>query len=228
MRLRFLVEGNTEGNYINQILIPYLLGIGIKAFSAQKVTTSSHRERQFKGGSVSYEKFIRELIRLIKSDTNAIYTTMLDYYALPKDFKNTDNDTPEAIEDKIKNDIENEIGSYPTRIIPYIQKHEFETLLLVKPQEIGNYFGDTNKVSGLLSEIRGYSDIEDINNTPEGAPSKRIERYFPAYVSSKSTAGPIIAKRIGLDLMRTRCKKFNAWINKIEEASKQNLNQESL
>jgi len=69
-----------------------------------------------------------------------------------------------------------------------------------------------------LSRIReGASSPEDIDDSPEMAPSKRILRILPDY--EKALAGPAIAKRIGLPTLRRECPHFNQWIDKIETAA---------
>ncbi len=217
MRLRFLVEGQTEESFVNNVLVPHLWDRGIDARTAQKVTTSHRRGQVHKGGVTSYQRFIGELVRLLKEDPGAAITTMIDYYGLPGDFF-PDNapDSPESVETRIKHDAEEQIGSYPHRILPYVQLHEFETLLLSGPGEIGRYFGDVNAVDMLSREIAPFGDLEKVNDTPEGAPSKRIIRHFPAYARGKRTAGPMIAERIGLSVVREACQRFNRWVEQLE------------
>jgi len=55
---------------------------------------------------------------------------------------------------------------------------------------------------------------EDINETPEGAPSKRILRIFPGY--RKLLHGPTIAERIGLKTIREQCPHFDDWLTRLE------------
>lgn len=217
MRLGFLVEGQTEETFVNNVLIPHLYERGVQARTAQKITTSSRRGTLHKGGAVPYNRFIRELVRLLKQDSGIVFTTLIDYYALPDDYFPGDQGTePSAVESKIRHDIEAQIGAYPDRIIPYVQLHEFETLLLAAPAELGSYFDDQPATDALSREISSFESPEEVNNTPEGAPSKRIMRHFPPYGRSKATAGPIIADRIGLTRMRTVCPRFGSWVDRLE------------
>lgn len=218
MRLRFLVEGQSEESFVNNALVPYLWERGVEACTAQKLTTSRRRDRLNKGGIVPYERFLGELGRLMKEDSAAVFTTMLDLYGLPEDyFPEGEPDSAESVEDRVREGIESTVGSYPRRIIPYIQQHEFETLLLTKPDEIGAHYGDDRAARKLAEEISRFDDVERVNRSVDGAPSKRITRYFPAYGRGKSTAGPMIAGRIGLPYLRQRCRRFDKWITQLEQ-----------
>lgn len=217
MRLGFLVEGQTEETFVNNVLVPHLYERGVQARTAQKITTSRRRGTLYKGGAVPYDRFIRELARLLKQDSGVVFTTMIDYYALPGDYFPGDQRTePSGVEAKIRHDIEAHIGSYPERIIPYVQLHEFETLLLAAPEELALYFDDQPATDALSREISPFDTPEKVNDTPEGAPSKRIMRHFPPYGRSKATAGPIIADRIGLARLRTACPRFGDWVDRLE------------
>ena len=49
------------------------------------------------------------------------------------------------------------------------------------------------------------------------APSKRLIQEVPAYKHLKSIAGPAIAARIGLTVLRNRCPHFNEWVTRLEQ-----------
>ena len=53
---------------------------------------------------------------------------------------------------------------------------------------------------------------------PETAPSKRILKVYPKY--RKTTQGPVIVQRIGLDKIRVECKHFDWWVSTLEELGK--------
>jgi hypothetical protein len=57
---------------------------------------------------------------------------------------------------------------------------------------------------------------EEINESPQTAPSKRIIRYIPDYESQKAQVGPMVAEDIGLTLLREKCPHFGEWITKLE------------
>ncbi|MBK8042873.1 MAG: DUF4276 family protein [Haliscomenobacter sp.] len=62
----------------------------------------------------------------------------------------------------------------------------------------------------------GQTNPEEINESPETAPSKRIIQYLPDYEGQKAQVGPLVAEDIGLNLLRQKCPHFNDWINKLE------------
>jgi hypothetical protein len=55
---------------------------------------------------------------------------------------------------------------------------------------------------------------EWINDNPHTAPSKRIEKIFPAY--DKPEHPLLAALDIGLDTIRRECPLFDAWVNRLE------------
>ena len=48
-------------------------------------------------------------------------------------------------------------------------------------------------------------------------PSKRIIAQFPEYKDLKTTVGPRMAERIGLENIRSKCPHFKAWIGRLEK-----------
>jgi uncharacterized protein DUF4276 len=74
-----------------------------------------------------------------------------------------------------------------------------------------------NKLRSVLDEAGSPEMIDDGSDT---APSKRLKKIFPQY--QKAANGLLIAQRIGLDPIRSKCGHFNDWISKLE-----NLAQES-
>ena len=74
-------------------------------------------------------------------------------------------------------------------------------------------------VSNLAAMAAGFASPELIDDGPETAPSKRIIRVIPEYERRKALAGPLIAARIGLDVIRGKCRHFHKWLEKIEALS---------
>ena len=67
----------------------------------------------------------------------------------------------------------------------------------------------------VIQEIRDrFSSPEEIDDSPERAPSKRIERLDSSY--RKRYDGMLLAHKIGLDVMRAECPHFNEWIRRLE------------
>ena len=55
---------------------------------------------------------------------------------------------------------------------------------------------------------------EHINNSPETAPSKRLESLIPNYAKIKN--GTLLSKKMRIDIILKECKHFSAWIEKIK------------
>jgi hypothetical protein len=143
---------------------------------------------------------------------------MLDFYAFPRDFP--DYETLAKTKDSYQRVLSFEAAMKRhinnPRFIPNIQLHEFEALLLSKPDEIVRELPDIQgdePLAKLVADI-GSLKPEEINQTREGAPSKRLMRFFPAY--RKRTMGPPIARRIGFPHLKTTCPHFGAWLSSLE------------
>lgn len=143
---------------------------------------------------------------------------MLDLYAFPRDFPEYDQYASildpygrvAGLEAAMKQQVNN------SRFIPYIQLHEFEALVLSKPDEILGEFLDHPPQEALVTLLEDLGDLpaEMINQTKEGAPSKRLLRFIPGY--NKRTMGPNIVRRIGLQQLKTSCPHFGAWVSLLE------------
>ena len=115
-----------------------------------------------------------------------------------------------AIQEKMKDRIASRI------FIPYIQLHEYEAMLYSDLQKLSLFYPDKlHEIEALAIETDSINP-EDINETPEGAPSKRITRHIAAYCKQKTTAGVITAENIGLEKIRNSCPHFNDWISRLE------------
>jgi hypothetical protein len=162
-------------------------------------------------------------LRWIESDRNrpnTFYTSFIDLYAFPKDDKSPyaskiqQMKDPykkiEALEAAISIDIDH------INFIPYVQLHEFETLLLVNPDRLLEMYPDaTANVRKLKTNI-GNTNPEEINESIQTAPSKRIIRFLPDYEGQKAQVGPLVAEDIGITQLRKKCPHFDAWISKLE------------
>lgn len=103
------------------------------------------------------------------------------------------------------------------RFIPYIQLNEFEGLLFcnINVFDIGfekNEFLDYNY---LVQTINEYQNPELINDSNITDPSKRLLKIIKNY--SKVTHGCLIAQEIGINMIRSKCPRFNKWIENLEK-----------
>lgn len=115
------------------------------------------------------------------------------------------------MEKAIKNDIND------WRFYPYIQLHEFEAVLFSSDKGFIKYFDEDNALE-LQEIVDKYENPEDINSTPDGAPSKRLLRIVPEY--DKVMYGNIIALEIGITMILDRCPRFKEWVNTLINACK--------
>jgi hypothetical protein len=125
-----LVEGQTEEAFVKEVLNPYLYEHGLYLSPTIINTKIIRGGKNAKGGIDSYGQIKRDLLKLVQQNSLPV-TTFLDYYGLPNDFPGVSVKTKPAtsvqrvahIEQSLYGDI-----SY-RHLIPYIQLHEFETLL---------------------------------------------------------------------------------------------------
>lgn len=101
---------------------------------------------------------------------------------------------------------------------PYVQMYEFEGLLFSDIEQFQYVLdGWDAEVRKILIRIREqFSTPEDINNSRQTAPSKRILDAFPNGSYNKTEHGPVIADAIGLEKIRQQCPNFNAWMSMLE------------
>lgn len=222
--LQIIVEGSSEENFVNDVMVKHFAQLNI-FISARKIRTGWDRlnNKPAKGGMLKYSKFRNDVLRWIQSDngrSNTFYTCFIDLYAFPKD-----NESPytfeiqqisdpyqkiSALEDAIGKDI-----NHPN-FIPYVQLHEFEALLLVDPDRLLVMYPDAQMGISKLKKDIGNTNPEEVNESYQTAPSKRIIKYLPAYEGQKAQVGPLVAEDIGITKLKNKCSHFNEWITKLE------------
>jgi len=102
------------------------------------------------------------------------------------------------------------------RFIPYIQLHEFEALILADPGKLDWEFLEHDAAIRSLVNLMKDQQPEEIDDGKETAPSKRIVAVIPEYEGRKASAGPIVAEKIGLKVLRDRCPHFDQWLTRLE------------
>ena len=163
---------------------------------------------------------VQRWIQSDKGKADTWYTTFVDLYAFPKDLQSPYTSEIQAIvqpDQKIKA-LEEAIAkdiNHPS-FIPYVQLHEFEALLMVEPDRLLDMYPDGKAgIARLKRDIQGMNP-EEINESPQTAPSKRIIQHLPEYEGQKAQVGPMVAEDIGLHLLRQKCPHFNDWITQLE------------
>ena len=206
-RLVFIVEGDTEIILVQNLIVPHLINLGLhNPMHAQTIITN--RKQHKKGGVTSYGLFKNEVERTL-AQGNVIVTTMIDFFKLPGDFPSFTMDSTkiEQIEKAIHDDFENNPD-----LIPYIQRHELEALMFSDRSGFELVIDDVSKLQQIDKILDQYPNPEDINNNPNSAPSKRLQKIF-SY--DKTGDGELIFDMIGIDSILEKCPRFAEWLTKI-------------
>ncbi|HEY9419923.1 MAG TPA: DUF4276 family protein, partial [Thermoanaerobaculia bacterium] len=64
---------------------------------------------------------------------------------------------------------------------------------------------------------KSYDTPELIDDGQDSAPSKRIIAEIPDYKDAKTVVGPQVAELIGLNVIRSKCPHFAAWLARLEK-----------
>jgi len=206
IRVAISVEGQTEDSFCKNLLTPFFRNYNIETTPIIITTSRDRCGTKRKGGCINIDRIRNEIRKLLP--TFDYVTTFYDFYG----FNNRPTDDIDELEEKMFKLFNNK------RFIPYIQKYEFETLLFCKPEYYEEYFKDskfTEKMKKIISEFQ--NDIEQINDSPQTSPSKRIKKLFDEMGESydKVFYGEAIVTDFGIDIIKTKAKRFNSWIEKI-------------
>lgn len=214
-RLYIIVEGQTEQEFVNSMIAPYMQQFGIYDVTPILIRTS----KTGRGGFVNYEHLKNDVIKLLHSKKDDFIVSMfVDFFRIPVvprkerwEIKNNHLEKVEEMEQCIAEDIND------CRFIPYIQLHEFEALLFSSNKGFESYFAekDANSTQQIIDL---YENPEDINSSPEGAPSKRLLAIKDDY--DKVVEGNLIALEVGFNDILVKCPRFKKWIDKLVEACK--------
>ena len=221
-RILVLVEGPTEENFVNLVLAPHLYALGYIAVSARLLGNA--RQRSHRGGIRQWESTRQDILIHLKQDSAVLVTTMVDYYGLPDTWPgrqeatslNSLKERAARVEQAILADIAGSLGGEfeAQRFVPYVVMHEFEGLLFSDPAEFAHSMGKPDLSDSLQSIRAGFSSPEEINDSSETAPSKRVLGLYPGY--QKPLMGVEAANAIGLDTIRRECPLFSEWVDKLE------------
>jgi hypothetical protein len=224
-RLMIHVEGQTEEDFVNEVLREHLITKGYHAVDARIVGNA--RLRQRRGGIRPWPSVRRDISNHLKEDGDCIATTMVDYYGLPKAGDAawpgrqkasglTMSSKAACVEKALLEDLAGEMGSgfASHRFIPFVVMHEFEGLLFSDCAAFSRAIGRPNLESKFRAIRDQFATPEEINDSPETAPSKRVEVLVPGY--EKPLFGALAVLEIGLTRIRTECAHFNGWLKHLE------------
>jgi hypothetical protein len=214
IRLNVVVEGQTEETFVRDILTPELSARNVFP-SARSVQTGSRGARKYRGGSLSYAQWKKDLGNWMKQEgrrREVWFTTMIDFYELPDDFPGYEEcrrkpdpwQRVECLEETWLRDM-----NHP-HFIPYIQMHEFEALLFADVTKFaGVYPSEPDRIRRLQDARRPFRTVDEIDEGDETAPSKRIREVFPSF--DKVFEGTLVALDIGLARMCGESPHFKRW-----------------
>lgn len=213
-RLIIIVEGQTEQEFVKVILRPYFHTKGIFDISTFPI-------KQSKGGLSKYKHIKTDILNCIYQ-SNTIITTLIDFYGLPNDFPNfgetinIDNKIQkvEFLERALEQDLEKSKNNKFDNFLPYIQLHEFEALVFSSKESILSNF-ESSKIATLEIEkiFTEFDNPEEINNSVNTAPSKRLKKHIKGY--NKVVDGVRIIKQTGINTILKKCPRFRGWLDKI-------------
>ncbi|EJG0981290.1 DUF4276 family protein [Vibrio parahaemolyticus] len=212
-----ICEGQTEESFVNELLVEPFAHKGIYLKPAL-IGRPGH-----KGGNFKFERLAPDVEKRLLADKNCYCTTFFDFYGLPATFPGksavnataTVQDKANALQDALNEKLVEKIGEDAMRrFIPYVQMYEFEGLLFSDPQKMAQGMDRSDLVQAFTDIAGAFDTPEQINNSPQTAPSKRIESLVWGY--EKPLLGTLAALEVGLDRMREQCTLFDAWLKKIE------------
>jgi len=218
MRVYAIVEGQTEGALVTKTLAPHLATMKVYLYPVIVQTSPGHR-----GGGSSWGKWENDIRTTLKQQQGAEVrvTTLLDLFRLPRDFPEMAQHGQEPDTSRRCDKLEAAMAGVfdDHRLIPYLQRHEVEALVLASLDALPEFFDDQHALKGIsqLRQELGNQCPEDVNDGPDTAPSKRLGKHIPGY--RKALHGPDAIEITKLAVVRERCPRFHRWLETLEALS---------
>jgi hypothetical protein len=222
-RLYLFAEGPTELTFADTVLKPHLGNLGVYLHPPVLIAHTKKKGRVHRGGGRRYVPMKNDILRFLAQEKSGdvFFTTMIDLYGIPAEFpglaqaeklRHVPDKRVEALEQAFARDIGD------GRLLPYIQLHEYEAYLFSDPTWFGYFYDHHEKQIAALKAIAdAHATPELIDDGQHSAPSKRIIAQLPDYEDAKSAVGPQVAELIGLDVIRSKCSHFAAWLSRLEK-----------
>ncbi len=218
-RLLVLVEGETEEMFVNSVLEPHLRTFGYIQVAARLLGNARQRSRR--GGIRAWSSARTDLERHLRQDRDALTALMVDYYALPQSGPRAwpgraASAGADAVEDALRQCIAHRMGTGfdRSRFQPLVMMHEFEAMLFSDCAAFGRAIGRLDLIPDFQAIRDSFGSPEEIDDSPETAPSKRIGALYRGY--EKPLMGALAALEIGLDRIRAACPHFRTWLERLE------------
>lgn len=204
-----ICEGQTEETFIKEVLFPHFM----PKLHLIPITLK---------GNVKIERILSNVKKLLLR-RDAYCTTLFDFYGLPPDFPGMVEATRlKIIHDKARcitramheHSQQAFHENLVRRFLPYVQMYEFEGLLFSDPHRFAVSIERPHLAQDFVNIRNRFPTPEDINDSPETAPSKRILQYMHDY--DKPLHGGIAILDLGLAVIRRECRLFNDWLVQLE------------
>ena len=207
IRLAIVVEGRTEEEFVKQQLAEHLVEYDVLA--SARLVGSGQRDRR--GGNVTVERVARTMAKV--SHSHDAVTTLIDFYGFKGRATADVDELERQIADMCRERTHRTLRH--DRVFAYVQRHEFEALLFSDVPAFARALDLPRNADSTLKGVRArFASPEDINDSPDTAPSKRILDAIPNY--NKVADGSVVALEVGLEAMRGECPRFAAWLARLE------------
>lgn len=208
-RVVIVCEGPTEQEFCKEILYDY--------FIKKDICIETPLIKHSGGGVVPWSTLNRQVSKHL-CEKDVYVSIFIDYYGIKDSYKYPKWEEAKQISNH-KERVEFLEAAMQEqlcqRFIPHLQLHEFESLLFSDISVFEKSFMPSElKMDKLRHTIKEFPSPEDINNSPNTAPSKRIEDAVLGY--KKVLYGNLLAMEIGIDKILATCPHFRKWIEDIQ------------
>jgi hypothetical protein len=152
---------------------------------------------------------------------------MVDFYGLPQQGDRawpgraaaagaSGHQKAAVVEEALRKDLAHAMGADfdATRFLPFVVVHEFEGLLFSDCAAFARGICRPDLEPHFVQIRKRFATPEEIDDSPDTAPSKRVEDLLPGY--EKPILGSLAILDIGLETIRAECPHFNSWLQRLE------------
>ena len=208
LRIAVLCEGQTEREFLSKELAALFQTQNLEITPVIIKTKRYAEGGAISGGGVNLDRVCAQLPALLGSFDWV--TTFFDLYG----FKDRH---PSETAAQLENRIALQMGQH-SRLRPYIQQYEFESLVFAVPHAGGIFDCKalSTKISAVLSSCDG--NAERINDSAQTAPSVRLKSLFSELKLGKydKVANATLLLKGNLAAVRQACPRFDHWIRWLE------------
>ena len=185
------------------------------------------RQRDRRGGIKPWPAVRKEILNHLRQDAGCLVSTMVDFYGLPQSGAgawpgrkaaaiSAYSVKADSVENALLADVSKHMGKgfNPNRFVPYVMMHEYEAMLFSDCVAFDRGIGHPALASQFQTVRDAFGSPEEIDDSPQTAPSKRVENLVPRY--NKPLFGTLAALEIGLEAIRRECPHFRSWLARLE------------